>query len=441
MSIQRAALLAALATALLVGCTPKKSGLPNAPVFNTGARATIIMPGQNAPPMPGQGSTVTKVGPGSLSQSGSYPGQAGGAPPPGTPPSAYGYPGVMTMLGGAVTVETREIKKPRNSLTSNPILWPFAVIAWPFEKVAQIAQQAAGGESEAQKLNRRAEAIANAAGGPINENQSAAQQAQQNHERAEVEEMQRQLQQHGGGDSMQQPAPQVATTQTAGGGTLSIADELAALRNRAPSRPAAPGMAGPSGPASAAGAPSDAEDRNGDGRADHWVYESDGKKTRELFDDDGDGQADRTVIYEAGSERIARIEQDTDGDGTTDSWVLYENGKQSQRRADTNHDGQIDAWTFYDEHGQIVRQAADLDGDGSRDRAEIFENGKLARRTEDLDGDGQPDRTTRFDAQGNQTEQEEDKDGDGQIDVKSYYSDGRLVKRQILDESGEGATP
>jgi hypothetical protein len=36
---------------------------------------------------------------------------------------------------------------------------------------------------------------------------------------------------------------------------------------------------------------------------------------------------------------------------------------------------------------------------------------------------------------------EEDKDGDGQIDVKSYYADGRLVKREILDESAEGATP
>jgi antitoxin component YwqK of YwqJK toxin-antitoxin module len=447
MSIQRAALLAALATGLFVGCTPTKSGLPNAPVFNTGARATIIMPGQSAPPMPGQGSTVTRIGPGSLSssQSGSYPGQAGGAPPPGTPPSAYGNPGDMTMLGGAVTVDTREIKKPRNSLTSNPILWPFAIVAWPFEKVAQLAQQASGGESEAQKLNRRAEAIANSGGGPINENQNAAQQAQQNYERAEVEAMQRQIQQHGGGDSVQpsqQAQPQqVATTQTNGGGTLSIADELAALRNRAPSHSGEPAMAGPSGAAPAGAPPSDAEDRNGDGRADHWVYKADGKKTREVFDDDGDGQADRTIIYEAGGDRIARIEQDTDGDGTIDSWVIYENGKQSQRRADTNHDGQIDSWTFYDEHGQIVRQAFDLDGDGTRDRAEIFENGKLVRRTEDLDGDGKPDRTTLFDAKGNPTEQDEDKDGDGQIDVKSYYSDGRLVKRQILDEAGAGAKP
>lgn len=442
MSIQRTALLATLATGLAFGCTPTQSGLPNAPVFNTGARATIIMPGQNAPPMPGQGTTTTKIGPGSYSgsQSGAYPGQAGGAPPIGTPPSAYGNPGDMTMLGGAVTVDTREIVKPRNSLHSNPVLWPFAIVAWPFEKAAQLVEQAGGGESQTEKLNRRAEAIANAGGGPIND---SATQAQENYEQSQVEAMQRQLEQQGAvaHDSGAAPPQQFATAQTTGGGTLSIADELAALRNRPPSNAAGPVASGPSGVASNARGADDAEDRDGDGQADHWIYETDGNKTRELFDDDGDGQADRTVHYEAGSEQIARIEQDGNSDGATDSWVLYENGKQSQRRVDTNHDGQIDAWTFYDERGQITRQAADLDGDGSRDRAELFVNGKLERRTEDLDGDGQPDRTTRFDAQGNQTELEEDKDGDGQIDVKSFYSDGRLVKRQILDGSEEGATP
>ncbi len=71
------------------------------------------------------------------------------------------------MLGGAVTVDTREIKKPRNWLPAIRSCGRSRSIAWPFEKVAQIDQQAAGGESESQKLNRRAEAIANSAGGPI----------------------------------------------------------------------------------------------------------------------------------------------------------------------------------------------------------------------------------------------------------------------------------
>lgn len=453
MSVQRAAWFAALGAGLLFGCSPTKQSLPYAPVFNTGARATIISPGQNVPMMPGQRSSVSSSsgqGSHSSSSSGGYPGQAGGAPPPGTPPSAYSSAGEFTSLGGALTVDTREIEQPRNSLGSNPIFWPFAIVAWPFEKIAEAVTQAHGGPTKHETLSERADKIVEAGGGPINQSRD---QVQQDHERGEVEAMQRELEQRqGGGAPSASVAPtSVATAQTTGGGTLSIADELAALRNRGTRASATPSMpggsttvanAGRSNRAEGGGASGDgAEDRDGDGRPDHWVFESGGKKTREVFDDDANGRPDRTAYYEPDGEKIARIEQDTDGDGAPDSWVINENGKLSQRRADTNHDGQVDSWTFYDEHGQIIRQAQDLDGDGSRDRAELFENGKIARRTEDLDGDGQPDRTTRFDAQGNQTELEEDKDGDGQIDVKSYYSDGRLVKREILDESAEGATP
>jgi antitoxin component YwqK of YwqJK toxin-antitoxin module len=443
MSVQRTTWFMAIGAGVLFGCSPVQQSLPYAPVFNTGARATIIAPGQSLPPMQGQrSSSSSSSGQGSQSSSstGGYPGQANGAPPPGTPPSAYGSGGEFTSLGGALTVDTREIEQPRNSLGASPIFWPFAIVAWPFEKLAEVVQGKSGGPSRSQTLSERADAIVESGGAPITDRRA---QTQQNYERDEVQAMQQELERRQGGDgSSAGAAPtSVATTQTAGGGTLSIADELAALRNRGPRDSAAPATSG--GSASIPGsAPADgAEDREGDGRADHWVFESGGDKTREVFDDDGDGRADRTLYYEAGGERVSRIEQDTDADGTPDSWVLNENGKLSQRRADTNHDGQVDSWTFYDERGQIIRQAQDLDGDGSRDRAELFENGKIARRTEDLDGDGQPDRTTRFDAQGNQTELEEDKDGDGQIDVKSYYADGRLVKREILDESAEGATP
>ncbi len=443
MSVQRTACLAVVGAGLLFGCSPTQQSLPYAPVFNTGARATIISPGQNLPPMQGQRSSSSSSsgqGSHSSSTSGGYPGQASGAPPPGTPPSAYSSAGEFTSLGGALTVDTREIEQPRNSLRANPIFWPFAIVAWPFEKLAEAVQGKGGGPSQRQTLSERADAIVEAGGGPINESRE---QVQQDHERGEVEAMQRELERRQGGaaPSANAAPAAVATRQTAGGGTLSIADELAALRNRAPRAAAAASPSGGASAAPGAGAADGAEDRDGDGRSDHWIFESDGKKTREVFDDDGDGRPDRTEYYEPGGKRLARIEQDTDGDGAPDSWVLYENGKLSQRRADTNRDGQIDSWTFYDERGQVIRQAADLDGDGSRDRAELFENGKIARRTEDLDGDGQPDRTTRFDAQGNQTELEEDKDGDGQIDVKSYYAGGRLVKREILDESAEGATP
>jgi antitoxin component YwqK of YwqJK toxin-antitoxin module len=448
MSAQRTAWFATIGAGLLFGCSPTQQSLPYAPVFNTGARATIISPGQNVPMMPGQrSSTSGSSGQGShsSSSSGGYPGQASGAPPPGTPPSAYGSAGEFTSLGGALTVDTREIEQPRNSLGANPIFWPFAIVAWPFEKIAEAVTLARGGPTKTETLSERADKIVEAGGGPINQSRD---QLQQDHERGEVEAMQRELERRQGGAAPSASAAptSVATAQTSGGGTLSIADELAALRNRGSRASATPSTPGHSATGASAGRPDGAEgngakDRDGDGRADHWVFESGGKKTREVFDDDADGRPDRSAYYEPGGGQIARIEQDTDGDGAPDSWVINENGKLSQRRADTNHDGQVDSWTFYDERGQIIRQAQDLDGDGSRDRAELFENGKIARRTEDLDGDGQPDRTTRFDAQGNQTELEEDKDGDGQIDVKSYYADGRLVKREILDESAEGATP
>ncbi len=435
--MQRRAWFAAIGTGLLIGCTPVQKGLPYAPVFNTGVRATIISPGQNAPTMTGQRGQASPA----PAQTG-YPGQAGGAPPPGTPPSAYSSQGEFTSMGGAVSVDTREIEKPNNSLSGSPLMLPFAIVAWPFEKIAQAVSEANGGESKSETLNQRAEAILEAQGGPIGQ-PGTREQAQQAYEQGEVDSMERELaQRQGGAPTSAAAAPtQVATAQTAGGGTLSIADELAALRNRGAPSAQMPAVSSGAPTPQSAGASNGAKDRDGDGQADEWVFESNGNTTRIAYDDDGDGRADRTEFYDTDGEVVVRVEQDTDSDGAADSWVLNEKGKISQRRADTNHDGQVDAWTFYDASGAIIRQAQDLDGDGTRDRAELFENGKIARRTEDLDGDGQPDRTTRFDAKGNQTELEEDKDGDGEVDVKSYYADGRLVKREILDASEAGVTP
>jgi len=417
--------IAPLGVALAIGCTPKQSGLPNAPIFNTGVRATIIPPGQSAPVMPGQG----RMGPSGTAQmpyGGRYPGGPG-APPPGTPPSAYGNPNDLSMLGGAVTVDTSNIKKPSNPLRNNPLLWPLAIVAWPFEKIAD----AVDGEDDRAKLDRRAQSIIESGGAP-SYGMSRQQQAQMQNEQAQNDEMERELaERNAGGGSV--PSQRVASAAPSGASS-SIAAELEALRNRA----AAPPRPGAASSAQSGGA-AQAEDRNGDGRADHWVY--DGERKREVFDDDGDGTPDRTVFYEPGGKQIQRVEQDTDGDGTPDSWVLYKDGKMAQRRSDTNHDGQVDTWTQYDASGQIERQAVDLDGDGQRDRAEVFANGKLARRTEDTDGDGRPDRTTTFDAKGQPQETEEDKNGDGQVDVRSFYESGKLVKRELLDGEASGATP
>jgi hypothetical protein len=441
----RTAWIATLGTALCVGCSPLQQGLPYAPIFNTGARATIISPGQNAPLMPGQHAPGTPGATYPTSQSGSYSGMPGAPPalPPGSPPSAYGSPygnpNDISMIGGAVTVDTRDVKRPRNALSGNPLLWPFAVVTWPLAKLAD----ALDGEDDQALLDRRAQHIVDSGGAPTYLGQGGRQQQQLAQENATNEAMQRELAMRQDGAGAPGAAPQTTSALAASrpsGGMTSIASELAALRERQAAQPMNVRNAALPGSTAAAGA-SDVEDRDGDGRPDLWRYERDGKLVREVFDDDADGTPDRTVHYEPGSKRIARVEQDDDGDGQTDTWVIYENGKMNQRRADTNHDGQVDAWTFYDGNGQITRQAQDLDGDGTRDRAEVFENGKLARRTEDLDGDGRPDRSTRFDAKGQALETEEDKDGDGQIDVRSYYADGRLVKRQILGEEAQEATP
>jgi len=423
--------IAPLAFAAAIGCTPKQTGLPNAPIFNTGARATIIMPGQSAPPMPGQ----NNVGPTGTAQMGTpYGGQhlgGPGAPPPGTPPSQYGNPNDLSMLGGAVTVDTFNIKKPRNALNNNPLLWPLAFVAWPFEKIASAVE----GGNEQERLDERAQRIIESGGAPGYMTANRQQQAQMQYEQAQNDSMEAELAQRNGGAAM---GSQVASAAPSGGGSSSIAAELEALRQRSaatPRRGAAPSTAAPG----AAGPADEAEDRDGDGQTDRWVY--DGERKREVFDDDGDGRPDRTVLYEPGGKQMSRVEQDSDGDGSPDTWVLYEGGKMTQRRADSNHDGQPDTWTFYDASGQVARQASDLDGDGQRDRAEMYENGKLARRTEDLDGDGRPDRDTRYDAKGQPIQTEEDKDGDGQIDVRSFYESGKLVKRQILDEEAQEATP
>jgi antitoxin component YwqK of YwqJK toxin-antitoxin module len=441
MKMLRLATFPLLGFFLHVGCAPTQKGLPNAPIFNTGVRGTVIMPGQSAPVMPGSRMPgapvpVPQAGSTSGSASGSWSGYPGGpnAPPPGTPPSAYGSPygnpNDISMIGGAVTVDTREVKRPRNALSNNPIFWPFGIVAWPVHKLVEAVDD----KDDQETLDRRAQAIVESGGAPTYLGKSPRQQAQLAQEYAQNEAMERELAQRQGGDGA--PTPQsYASAPAPGGASSSIAEELEALRKRAPARPTAPG-----GAPVAQGA-NDAEDRDGDGQVDRWVFERDGKLAREVFDDDGDGRPDRTVYYDADGKTPLRAESDGDRDGATDSWVVYQGGKMSQRRSDSNQDGQVDAWIFYDESGRIARQAQDTDGDGTRDRAELFEDGKLARRTEDLDGDGRPDRTTRFDAKGNAIETEEDKDGDGQIDVRSYYERGKLVKRQLLDEEAQGATP
>ena len=450
--LSRFALSASLLAAAMYtsGCAAKSSGLPNAPIFTTGASATILSPGQQAPPMPGYGQRTATSAPGSAS--GSYSGVPGAAPGYGAPGQQSAHPSAqpqltptgqpplgtdMAMLGGAVTIDTRNIRKRESALWSNPLFLPFAVVAWPFAKL----NQALTADRDARFRQRAFERIEQQTGVEIPReagmtdrasSQLAAEQAQQ-------QAMHQALlaRQQGGTDGA---APAYASGMPRS--TLSIADELTALRQgsapgaarRAPTRPD-PGAG--AAPIPGAAAADEVEDRAGDGRPDRWVYRSDGR-TRELLDEDGDGRPERTIYYEPGSDQIARIDEDTTGDGQIDSWTSYENGEIARRRADTNGDGEPDTWTFY-QAGKISRHEQDSQGNGVRDRIDYYENGRLLRRTEDADGDGRPERITHFDAKGRPASLEEDSNGDGLIDVRSYYSGGKLVRRELLDEAS--ATP
>jgi hypothetical protein len=461
--IPRLVLVGLLGSAVAaLGCASQSSGLPNAPIFNTGASATVIPPGAAPPPMPGYGQRVYQGGP--AGSSGSYSGSGSGLPGYGAPGGASAYPGAgasaypgappvsgpyptgqpplgsdMSMLGGAVTIDTTHIRKRQDALWSNPLFWPFAVVAWPFRKL----DEAINGDRDARFQQEVAQRIYQQTGVPMPQatpyGANAHEALQLQHEAAEQQAMQRALQERQAGTAS-------GSVSAAGGGTApgpapSIADELAALRaGGTADGPPPPTAAGsPGAPAHSAGsapipgaAPADqVEDRNGDGRPDKWVYVSGGRK-RVLLDDDHDGRPEKTIYYEPGSDQVSRIDEDTNGDGEVDSWTTYRNGKMAQRRADTNGDGEPDTWTYYQD-GQVVRVEMDTNGDGLRDRTDYYEKGKLVRRAEDANGDGHPERITHFGSDGKIVELDEDKNSDGTIDVRSYYSHGKLVRRELLD--------
>ena len=436
MLLRLAGISGACAGLLLTACAaPINNRLPNMPVFNTGASAVIIPPGQAGPAM--TGSYPPGYYPPGAAQG------AAGAAPPGAPgaapqgalvPAPAGAGSDMTMLGGATTIDTRTLRNGRDPLWDYPLLWPVAAVVWPFEKLNQALTTSTQSNNGSYTQNG-SPALAPTAAPALNAIPQK-QQIEAAHEQAQIDEMKRELaaRQSGGG------APQASATATdSAQPSLSIADELAALRTRASNPPSSDGGA----PAPGASPGPDVagsgwttiktEDRDHDGRPDRWIQQLNGRK-RELLDDDHDGRPEKTIYYEPGSDKIARIEEDTNGDGQPDAWTIYKDGKILVRRADTNGDGEIDSWTFYRD-GQVVRQEQDTDGDGVRDRIDYYENGKLVRRSEDRDGDGHPERITLFDAKGNPIEVDEDKNGDGKIDVRSYYTGGKLVRRELLDES------
>jgi hypothetical protein len=129
--------------------------------------------------MPGYGrQRTTSSGPGS--SSGSYSGVPGMSTGPGAPGQPQGIPSAqpqpvptgqpplgsdMAMLGGAITIDTRNIRRQENPLWSNPLFWPFAVVAWPFMKV----NQAVNADRDEQFRQRAYQSIEQQTGVPISD--------------------------------------------------------------------------------------------------------------------------------------------------------------------------------------------------------------------------------------------------------------------------------
>jgi len=351
--------------------------------------------------------------------------------PGGNPPSS----GNLVFIGGAQQDVETSRETHNEPLWLKPLLFPFAVVAYPFTKT----YEALSGED-----HENGPAVPRPNVQPARPLTHEEMQARQ--EADALGDLQRQLEQRGQ-SAQADPGTLQASANPGQGASArpSIAEELAALQARRDGRALPPQAKPPTVAAAPQGAtalptgPGVAdlvEDRNHDGRPDHWVYREGGRIVREVFDDHGKGMPDRILYYDATGTQVVRSEEDTNGDGRIDTWTDYKNGQIVNRRADTDGDGMVDTWTFYRD-GQIVRLEQDTDGDGLPDRIEFYEGGHRVR--EERDRNGKPAVITYFDKNDQPIQRDEDTDGDGVLDLRSYYRAGKLVRREVMNESALSA--
>jgi hypothetical protein len=426
-SMSRLALVLALGTAT-PGCFfgNIQHDVDRTPVMDAGAGASILMPGESAPMVvpgaaaPGASGTVATPGaspdPGSATQ--------GSRVQSGAPAGSAGPP--ISMLGGTHVDEERHL-----SAREEPIWWkyltlPFAVVAAPFKLAADSASSP---EEAGPALPEQAPAPPATAPAP----------PRLDYESVRMQQLEQELDRRGASEPS--PAPR-ATAQ------LSIADELAALQ-RVPSAArsgSAPAPAGsrdaqrplaPASPSSQSSlvpsSPADGiVDRNGDGRIDQWIYREDGAIARRVLDDDFDGRAERSFVYDRATQQVVRVEEDSDQDGTVDAWSEYQGGQIQRRRADSDHDGAVDTWILYRD-GQTLRHEQDTTGDGFRDRVGFYRDGRLESDEVDTNGDGRSDLFNHYDDREQVVRRDEDTNFDGKVDRVSHFESGKLARREIID--------
>jgi hypothetical protein len=396
------------------------------PVMDAGAGASILMPGEAAPmPVPATGApraTGTPSTPGSSPDPGSA--TQGSRVQSGAPAGSAGPP--ISMLGGTHVDEERHL-----SAREEPIWWkyltlPFAVVAAPFKLAADSASSP---DEPGPALPEQAPQPPAPAPAP----------PRLDYESVRMQQLEQELDRRG------DPEPAPISKPSA---QLSIADELAALQRvpsparsasaPAPDRPREtqppPASTTASGQTSLVPtSPADGiVDRNGDGRIDQWIYRENGEIARRVLDDDFDGRAERSFVYDRATQQVIRVEEDGDQDGTVDAWTEYQAGQIQRRRADADHDGAVDTWILYRD-GQTLRHEQDTTGDGFRDRVGFYRDGRLERDEVDTNGDGRSDLFNHYDDREQVVRRDEDTNFDGKVDRVSHFESGKLARREIID--------
>lgn len=304
------------------------------PETDLGVGATVMYPGQPAPPLGSQTRT-----------------------------------GDLTAIGGSHQEKSLDTKD-RSVPIVGPLLTLFGYPFWIFGKdVHEKADAAQRQETPARP--------------PLTSDEAERQRLL-----AENERLRRELARPGGaqppfGAAPTGLAPAIPTGAPTGTAT-SISQELVALERSlgvAPQRPAR-------APAEARGARV-ARDEDGDGRLDRLlVYDAGDRLVRSEEDLDGDGRLESVTLYDGGE--VVRKRVDTDADGIVDSWSFFRDGELVRHEVDRDGDGFRDLVMFY-AAGELVREEEDRNGDGRTDVTVVYDGGDVVERHEDVDFDGTPD--------------------------------------------------
>jgi len=155
-------------------------------------------------------------------------------------------------------------------------------------------------------------------------------------------------------------------------------------------------------------------------------------EARAAFAPDGSVIA-RYFVPAGGGPPLVR-EDDTDGDGSADRWVVYRDGVRREIFEDADGTGGPDSRFVFADGGEPLRRVElGLDAEGRPRHVLLYRDGALTAERADTDGDGALDRFDRLDADGHLALREEDLDGDGDVDVRSVFRAGTLERREIED--------